>query len=193
MDEQFRPIEGYPGYRVSRNGEVQSCWCRRGRLSFTSDSWRTLSPYRSRGYLKVKLAKAGRLDAFRIHRLVLLSFVGPAPGPGCVSCHNDGDPENNRLENLRWDTPTANSEDARRHGTLYCGEAVRHRKLGDAEVLEIRRRRAEGVTISGLATRFDVSRANIRSIAEGRTWKHLLPHGEVQHPVAEAVEDRVAA
>jgi hypothetical protein len=24
MDDQFRSIEGYPGYRVSRDGEVQS-------------------------------------------------------------------------------------------------------------------------------------------------------------------------
>lgn len=28
MDDTFRPIEGFPGYRVSRIGEVESCWSR---------------------------------------------------------------------------------------------------------------------------------------------------------------------
>jgi hypothetical protein len=28
MNEYYQPIEGYPGYRVSKDGEVQSCWGR---------------------------------------------------------------------------------------------------------------------------------------------------------------------
>jgi hypothetical protein len=193
MDEQYRGIEGYPAYRVTSGGQVQSCWGGHGRNRFLSDRWSTLKPYKTRGYARVKLSRDGRLDAFRVHRLVLEAFVGTAPRPGWVACHNDGDPENNRLENLRWDTPKANSEDARRHGTLYCGEAVRHRKLGDAEVLEIRRLRAEGVTVSKLAARFGVSRSNIRSIVEGRTWRHLLPLYAGQRIDSETLNDRGAA
>ena len=42
MDDHFRPIEGFPGYRVSRSGEVQSCWLRRGRFSLVTDTWTPL-------------------------------------------------------------------------------------------------------------------------------------------------------
>jgi hypothetical protein len=31
MDEQFKAIEGFLGYRVSSDGRVESCWTRRGR------------------------------------------------------------------------------------------------------------------------------------------------------------------
>lgn len=47
----------------------------------------------------------------RVCRLVLLAFVGPAP-EGMECCHNDGNPGNNRLENLRWDTRSSNTLDA---------------------------------------------------------------------------------
>ena len=174
MDEQFSPIEGYPGYRVSSSGEVQSCWVRRGTASHLGASWRAMKPYLSRGYAKVKLSKDGREDAFRIHRLVLLAFVGPAP-EGMIGLHNDGNPTNNRLENLRWDSPRANSEDARLHGTLCRGESARHAKLREADVLEIRRLRAEGLTTCELANRFEVSPRNVRVIVQGHSWRHLLP------------------
>jgi hypothetical protein len=32
-------------------------------------------------------------------------------------CHENGDPTNNRLANLRWDTPGNNNLDKQRHGT----------------------------------------------------------------------------
>jgi len=32
-------------------------------------------------------------------------------------CHNDGDPHNNRVSNLRWGTASENALDAVRHGT----------------------------------------------------------------------------
>lgn len=47
---------------------------------------------------------------------MLTAFVGPCPD-GMEGCHNDGDPHNNRLDNLRWDTRANNARDAIRHGT----------------------------------------------------------------------------
>jgi hypothetical protein len=46
-----------------------------------------------------------------------MGFVGPAP-EGMEGCHYNGDPTDNRLENLRWDTRKANVADAIRHGTF---------------------------------------------------------------------------
>lgn len=36
---------------------------------------------------------------------------------GLVACHWNDDPADNRLSNLRWDTPSANSLDSVRNGT----------------------------------------------------------------------------
>lgn len=171
MDDHFRPIPGYPGYRVSRLGEVQSCWTRHGRRCLPSDSWRPLKPIDRGGYATVNLAREGRKSAHRIHRLVLNAFLGPCP-EGWVGCHNDGDPSNNRIENLRWDTQQANVDDALRHGTRAMGSRC-NAKLVEDDVLEIRRLRADGVPTAELAGRYAVSEENIKAIVARRSWRHL--------------------
>ena len=68
------------------------------------------------GYLFVNLCKEGKRSNWRIHTLVLTAFVGPRlDGMECL--HGDGNPANNRVENLRWGTGSQNSLDAVRHGT----------------------------------------------------------------------------
>ena len=47
------------------------------------------------------------------------------------------------------------------------------KKLKPADVLEIRRLRAEGQTQQDLANRFGVSRITIRHIERRETWRHL--------------------
>ena len=174
MEDNFRPTEGYPGYRVSSSGEVQSCWVRRGRVALQSDSWRTLKPIYRRRYLTVNLTRgSGSKTSRSIHSLVLEAFVGPRP-QGMVCCHADGDPANNDLSNLRWDTHQANCDDKLRHGTLCRGEAARHARLRESDVMEIRRLRTGGCSVSSLADRFRTSHRNVRTIVQGRTWKHLL-------------------
>ena len=60
MDDQFRQIEGYPGYRVSRDGVVQSCWGRGFRRKLTDD-WHSLKPIRREGnYYSVNLHRDGK-------------------------------------------------------------------------------------------------------------------------------------
>jgi hypothetical protein len=173
MDELFRPVEGFPGYRVSLNGEVQSCWLKAGRNSRMIETWKPLKPIERDGYLTVSPTLGrGKKQPQGIHRLVLRAFVGAAP-EGCICCHNDGDRMNNHLDNLRWDTHQANSDDAIRHGTKARGEALRS-KLMAADVMEIRRLRAEeGHTMRSLADRFGISQSNIKAIVHRKLWKHL--------------------
>lgn len=67
------------------------------------------------GHILIALCRdRGRKFAL-LHRLVLEAFVGPCPD-GMQGCHWDDDPTNNRLSNLRWDTPRANSLDNVRNG-----------------------------------------------------------------------------
>ena len=59
MDAHFRPIEGFPGYRVSREGEVQSRWGRGYRKTLT-DTWRPLKPIRRGPYITFNLSDGSR-------------------------------------------------------------------------------------------------------------------------------------
>jgi hypothetical protein len=105
-DEQWRPVPGFEGkYEVSDLGRVKS-------LRWTPP--RILRPGPSNyGHLSVAL---GQRNTRMIHQLVLLAFVGPRP-PGQEARHLDGDPANNRLDNLCWGTRGDNIRDAVRHGT----------------------------------------------------------------------------
>ncbi|OJW27640.1 MAG: hypothetical protein BGO49_23110 [Planctomycetales bacterium 71-10] len=172
MEDEFRPVGGYPGYRVSRDGRVESCWTRRGRLCIPTEAWHPLKPILRDGYPTVNLARAGKKTACKIHRLVLAAFVGPCP-PGLVACHGDGERANNDLSNLRWDTPRANSEDSLRHGTMVRGSRCGASKLTEDDVVQIRRLRGEGVSTGELARRYGVTRKNIEAIVSRRSWRHL--------------------
>jgi len=173
MEGDYRPVQGYPGYRVSRrDGRVESCWTRRGRYCIPTETWRAWKPILRNGYPTVNLARGGKKSACRIHRLVSAAFVGPCP-EGHVACHGDGDRANNWVENLRWDTPQANADDTLRHGTRATGPRCGATKLCENDVIEIRRLTDEGEPIGDLASRFGVTKDNIKAIVYRRSWRHL--------------------
>jgi hypothetical protein len=60
------------------------------------------------------------------------------------------------------------------------GEANGFAKLTDAQVLDIRRARAEGESVSALAAAYGVDVVCIYHIVRGETWRHLLPNTEEQ-------------
>jgi len=89
-------------------GNGGSRFMRRGHLKRLSNRY---------GYQHVHLTKDGKKKNPGVHVLVLEAFVGPRPDEHFVGCHNDGDPSNNRLENLRWDSRANNGLDTVKHGT----------------------------------------------------------------------------
>lgn len=117
--ETWLPVVGYEGcYEVSDHGRLRSVdrVVTRGGHSMKV-SGRILRPgIGHAGRVGFPLKRDGQKTSKRVSVLVLTAFVGPRP-PGYVGCHNDGDPTNNRLSNLRWDTQSANVRDAVRHGT----------------------------------------------------------------------------
>ena len=110
--ENWKQVPEYPLYDVSDYGRVRS-WNngRWGRLERPRMLKGTPDP---KGYPRVRLYKAwGQPPAsFKIHRLVLVAFVGPCP-EGMIGCHNDDNKLNNHLSNLRWDTVQSNNVDKR--------------------------------------------------------------------------------
>jgi hypothetical protein len=176
--DQYRPIPGFPGYRVGDDGTVQSCWKQvsrgygGGSYYVQGETWRSLKPRRNpQGHLSVTLRRDARSHSRWVHRLVLEAFVGPCPA-GMECCHNNGDPADNRLVNLRWGTPRANRADAIAHGTIARGERNGSHKLTEAEVRTIwawKGRAAGGQVARG----FGISHTAVRHIWTGRSWKWL--------------------
>lgn len=105
--EEFRTIPGYEGfYEVSNFGRVRRVETQRVLKGKTLRN----------GYREVSLCREGSPRFFLIHRLVMLAFKGAPPEKHEV-CHNDGNKENNRLDNLRYDTHSNNAKDRVKHGT----------------------------------------------------------------------------
>jgi hypothetical protein len=135
-EEYWLPVPNIDGYRVSSLGRVMSK--RRLRKTY-------VFPIRNR-YPTLQLPGRGTVT---VHTLVLEAFVGPKP-PGKQCCHYDDMPTDNRLFQLRWDTPAANYRDAKRNGRI-TEKAV-------TEILDLRSRglsyrqigRQVGMTANGV-------------------------------------------
>lgn len=120
MTEEWRAIPGYGGYEVSDLGRVRSLdrWVQQqnGSRRFFKGQILRSRPFPRTGHRMVSLKRNSIGETFRVHKLVMLAFVGPRPDDMQI-CHNNGIPDDNRLSNLRYDTASGNVRDAIRHGT----------------------------------------------------------------------------
>jgi hypothetical protein len=168
---EIRHVPDFPGYAVSNTGIVFSCH-RNGRLKGFGKKWYSLKPgIVSSGMHQVVLYVANAKFQRKVHAMVLETFIGPKPhGQQC--CHWDGNPINNNLSNLRWDTPKQNMADRRRH-KRYCGEKVWLSKLTEDQVKEIRSIRLSGISQTRIAQMFGVSQNTISGIIRRKIWIHI--------------------
>lgn len=100
-----------------------------------------------------------------VHQLVALTFLGPRP-KGQEVRHLDGNPLNNRADNLAYGTRTENIYDVMRIGGSW-------RKLSALQVLEIRRRLQAGERGADLAREYGVGETCISNIKVRRSFKWL--------------------
>lgn len=125
------------------------------------------------GHLNVNLWKNGNKQFFAVHLLVMEAFVGPRP-EGMEICHNDGNPGNNRKDNLRYDTPKNNNKDKIKHGTLPCGEKCSWSKVNNQQALEIKKLAKEGkFTQTQIGKMFNIAPSTVSNIKTGKHWKNL--------------------
>lgn len=124
------------------------------------------------GYHKAILCRDGTRRYVRVHVLLLEVFRGPCPA-GHVGAHNNGKIADNRITNLSWKTQAENIADKVIHGTMPRGSSHPQAKVTEAQVLDIRRRRAAGDSYGVLAAQFSLSKASVYGICARRTWSHL--------------------
>lgn len=113
--EEWLPVVGYEGlYEVSNRGRVRSLDRFIGRR-FWPGKQLSLALH-TFGYPMVGLSRQCDKRVVCVHVLVLQAFVGPRP-PGAEACHRNGNPSDNRPENLYWGTHADNMRDMTAHGT----------------------------------------------------------------------------
>lgn len=169
----FKPIRGFPGYFVSRDGEVRSQRCHGARDKVDTARWKRLrTPPDTKGYPHLSLCRGGKHYSTFLHTILLKTFVGPCP-EGYECRHLDGNPANFSLSNLKWDTPKANMADKVRHGTQYVGSKSVRAKIVEADAAAIRALVAGGMTHEDAGRRYGVSKTCVGHIVNRRTWRHV--------------------
>ena len=132
--EEWRPVHDRPEYQVSNFGRVRS----------DATGGLILKPNLIRGYPALKFWNSdGTRTTAYVHLLVLEAFVGPRP-EGLQARHDDGNPFNSMICNLRWGTVGENAADRMRHGTSLRGDKNPQMKLTEADIAQIRAELAAG-------------------------------------------------
>lgn len=169
--EEWKVIITHPNYAVSNLGRIKILQCTMpqyvGKIKEGGPN--------PKGYIKIILSKNGKKTTFDKHTLVALYFLGERPTGQQVN-HKDGNKANNRLDNLEYVTAKKNMAHARdRLGvvTWYKGEANPNAKLTAQDIVEIRKRRAQGETLPQLAAAYGKSTGGICDIVNRKAWAHI--------------------
>lgn len=170
MAERWRNIVSYPDYEVSNEGRVRN-----------KRKQKMLKPHFTNkyGHQQVTLFCDGKRTHCYIHRLVLEAFVETQP-KGLQTRHLNGNPTDNRVENLKWGTYKENCADSIRHGTHVIptnrvrGEKHPRAKVNEVEVKEIRSKYVPYLySARMLAREYGIGRTAVLAIVNGKHWVHL--------------------
>ena len=124
------------------------------------------------GYLVVTVKRLGRKAPEYVHRLVGEGFWG-APQSGQIIRHLDGNPSNNKPQNLRWGTYTENNHDMVGHGTKAIGQKIYGVILNEDKVRAIRGLRGVGHRVVDIAQAFGISRQTVGDVCRFKSWRYL--------------------
>jgi len=101
---EMKQIPGFSAFRITNNGQVFNKHTKR------------LADYDCHGYRRISLKRDdGKRVGVDVHRLVASTWIGPIPSGYWVN-HENGNKADNRVENLRIDTPSYNQQ--HRYDTL---------------------------------------------------------------------------
>ncbi len=158
-NETWRLIEGFP-YEVSSFGNIR-------RLGKSVN----LKPAFTHGYPHVTLCVDNQKTSARVHVHVAKAFLGPAPFGTTLVAHNDGEPSNCRVDNIRWASVLENRKDMVRHETQVHGSKSNFAKLHERDIPTIRGLLKQGLPRKAIAAQFNVSPDLIWQIGKNKIWK----------------------
>lgn len=175
----MRVITRHPSYHISTEGVVYN---RHGSLM--------KEEVMSKGYRRIQLRTNGASDKILVH--ILMGETYELSGTGTQINHIDGDKSNNSISNLEWVTPSENMLHAYATGLKVPVKGEDHytTNLTEAIVHNICRMLEEGSRIFHILYVLDehrVTRAQVKHIKSGKTWKHISSQYEL--PTQQTSED----
>lgn len=172
--ETWKQIPGFDGYEVSDLGNVRSVdrlvlggkWGKEQRkgklLKQGKDSY---------GYLHVGLSKDKKTTTKKVHRLVLLAFVGESK---LQVNHKDSNRTNNHLSNLEYVTATQNVQHSIQSGNAKRkGEGNPNARLKADDVVNMRQLKTIGWTYKSIGEMYGMDYRNVARIVTGKQWAQL--------------------
>lgn len=162
IQEIWKDIEIFNGhYKVSNYGRVMNS--KTGLIRKISIS--------TTGYPATSFSYNGLKYYKKIHRLVAIAFLDNPDNKQFIN-HKDGNKENNHFTNLEWCTFQENIRHAFQNNLMIpaSGENSHKSKLKNHEVLSIIELHKNGHSQRNIASKFKISRRNVRSIIYGKSW-----------------------
>ena len=170
--ELWKDIPGYEGaYQVSSLGNVRSLTrkiTQKGRWGtyFTRTlKGRKIKPgqYSKYGHLSVELGHG--TNGLQVHKLVMITFVGERPANADIR-HLDGNPKNNRLDNLAYGTRSENILDVYAQGKTW-------RITTKEQAQEVKELLKTSMSCKSIARETKVGISTVYAIKQGRNFAWL--------------------
>jgi len=171
---ELRPIPISPNddYMAGSDGRIYSRTKYAGFGRKDRGDWYPLKGHSRKGkkYRHVSLCHENHKVTKSVHRIVCMAFHGMPDPPTLQTRHLDGDPTNNRPENLAWGTQIDNWRDRKAHGNGCEGEKHHAAKFLDVERGHIRWAVKMGLCSQKHASRvLGVSPSSIQAICAAET------------------------
>lgn len=173
MIEQWRPIAGFETtYEISDQGRLKSL----PRLLRDGRMWKGgITSWQRDGKRHwIALQEDCRIRRRMVYQLVAETFLGPYPKGYCIN-HKNGDPSDDKLENLEYITYKENTQHAIHVlNTIVRGERHGCSRFITAQISELRELWASGKwTQRALAKRYGVTQRAVWQVIHHITWSHV--------------------
>ncbi len=177
-NEYWAYVDGYNGiYMVSNLGRVKSMprkIIKGKRTYYTSEL--VVSACYNKGYKQVALSNGVNKKSHRVHVLVACAFI-PNPQNKPNVNHKNGIKDDNKIENLEWNTQKENVNHAFANNLVRIpkGSQKVAAKLKESQVWDIRERFKNNnkEEYENVAREYGVSGTCIKYIVINKTWKHV--------------------
>lgn len=163
--EVWKSIPSARGYYASNHGRI---------MSRRKKSNRIMNPMKNHnGHLYIFVDRKKRW----VHHLVLEAFGFNRPS-GFQCRHLDGNPENNRVGNLKWGTHQENVNDRWLHGTMPLPQNAPDTKLKPSDIPEIIKLASIGYSSRRIGGIYNTSHTTIQKVIRRERWKGYEQTGE---------------